>query len=89
MTSDEIKKFINSKVTLKNKYVKIEFPKRDPLYGIFITDDQDYNDLSRKNFWRIITSKHFDEFKNSNDSKLAKIFNGAEFTRLSLLSDGF
>lgn len=89
MTSEEIKKFIASKITLQNRYVKIEFPKRDALYGIFITDDEDYSDLSKKNFWKIITSKHFDEFKNSNNSKLAKIFNGTEFTRLSLLSDEF
>lgn len=88
MNSDEIKKFIESKVTTKNKYVKIEFIKRDPLYGLFITGE-DYQHLSSKNFWRIVTSKHFDEYRNTNNNELSKIFNGAEFSKLSLLSDEF
>lgn len=88
MSSEEIKKFIQSKVTEKNKYVKIEFGKRDPLYGIFITGN-DFNDLSSKNFWRIVTSKNFEQYKTSSNTDLAKIFNGSEFTRLSLLSDEF
>jgi len=88
MNPEQIKKFIDSKITLKNKYVKIEFPKRDPIYGIFITDG-DYKYLSAKNFWRIITSKNFDAYNKSKDINLARLFNGSEFSRLSLLSDEF
>ena len=61
MTSEQIKKFVETKITQKDKYVKIEFSKRDPIYGIFISD-ADYQDLSAKNFWRIVTSKHFDHW---------------------------
>jgi len=88
MNPEEIRKFIETKITVKEKYVKIEFSKRDPIYGIFLTGE-DYKDLSSKNFWRIVTSKNFDAFNKSKDTNLARLFNGAEFSKLSLLSDEF
>jgi hypothetical protein len=88
MNSEQIKKFVETKVTEKDKYVKIEFSKRDPIYGMFITDT-DYQDLSAKNFWRILTSKNFDAYNKNKDVNLARIFNGSEFSKLSLLSDEF
>ena len=88
MNPDQIKKFVESKVTSKNQYVKIEFAKREPLYGLFITEG-DYKELSAKNFWRIVTSKNFDAYSKSKDINLARLFNGSEFSRLSLLSDEF
>jgi len=88
MNQEQIKKFIESKTTNNNKYVKIEFSKREPIYGIFITDN-DYKDLSAKNFWRIVTSKNFDAYNKSKDVNLARLFNGSEFLKLSLLSDEF
>ena len=88
MSPEQIKKFIESKTTNNNKYVKIEFSKREPIYGIFITDN-DYKDLSAKNFWRIVTSKNFDAYNKSKDVNLARLFNGTEFSKLSLLSDEF
>lgn len=88
MNPEQIKKFVETKVTRKDKYVKIEFGKREPVYGIFITDD-DYKDLSAKNFWRIVTSKNFDSYNKTKDINLARIFNGSEFSKLSLLSDEF
>jgi len=88
MNSEQIKKFIASKITEKNKYVKIEFSKRDPVYGIFV-NDADFGDLSAKNFWRIVTSKNFDNYNKTNDVNLARIFNGSAFSRLSLLNDEF
>lgn len=88
MNSEQIKKFVETKITQKDKYVKIEFSKRDPIYGMFITD-ADYQDLSAKNFWRILTSKNFDAYNKNQDINLARIFNGSEFSRLSLLSDEF
>jgi len=88
MNQEQIKKFIESKITNNSKYVKIEFSKREPIYGIFITDN-DYKDLSAKNFWRIVTSKNFDAYNKSKDVNLARLFNGTEFSKLSLLSDEF
>ena len=88
MNAEEIQKFIESKTTPGNSYVKIDFKKRDTIYGLFLTDG-DYNDLKSKNFWRIVTRRNFDEYKKSKNPGLARIFNGAEFSKLSLLSDGF
>lgn len=88
MNQEQIKKFIETKVTRKDKYVKIEFGKREPVYGIFITD-ADYQYLSTKNFWRIVTSKNFDSYNKTKDINLARIFNGTEFSKLSLLSEEF
>ena len=88
MTSDEIKTFLK-RTTEKNNYVKIDFSKRDSLYGIFLTAEKDFPDLSSKNFWRIVTRKHFDEYTKTKSVDLARIFNGSEFTRLSLVTDGF
>ena len=88
MNSEQIKKFIESKVTQKDHYVKIEFSKREPIYGIFITGS-DYQELSSKNFWRIVTSRNFDAYNKNKDINLARLFNGSEFSKLSLLSDEF
>jgi hypothetical protein len=88
MNSQQIKNFIANKVTKKDQYVKIEFGKREPIYGLFVTDN-DFSDLSAKNFWRIVTSKHFDAYSKTKDINLSRIFNGTEFSKLSLLSDEF
>lgn len=88
MKPEQIKKFIETKITKDNGYVKIEFGKRDPIYGLFLTDG-DYKDLSEKNFWRIVTGKNFDAYNKTKDANLARIFNGSEFSKLSLLTDEF
>ena len=88
MQPEDIKKFIETKVTEKNNCVKIEFSKRPALYGIFIVSD-DFGYLSTKNFWRIVTRRNFEEYKTSNKMDLARIFNGSAFSRLSLLTDEF
>lgn len=88
MNPEEIQKFIETKAAPANSYVKIDFKKREPIYGLFLTDG-DYNDLRIKNFWRIVTRKHFDEYNKSKNPNLARIFNGSEFSKLSLLTDGF
>jgi hypothetical protein len=89
MNIEQIESFLSAKTKGKEKYVKIDFRKRDSIYGLFITDFNDYKDFSSKNFWRIVTSKHFDAYKKSNSMDLARIFNGSEFTKLSLLTDEF
>lgn len=88
MNADEIAKFLETKATQDSSYVKIDFKKRDPIYGLFVIDN-DYKDLKSKNFWRIVTRTHFDDYSKSRNVNLAKIFNGAEFSRLSLLSESF
>jgi hypothetical protein len=43
----------------------------------------DYEELKSKNFWRIVTETNSEEWKRTGNQNLARIFNGAEFTRLS------
>jgi hypothetical protein len=89
MNSEQIKNFLSKNVSTKDQYVKINFQKREAVYGLFVTDEKDYNDLSAKNFWRIVTQKNFDQYSKSKDVNLSRIFNGSEITRLSLLNDEF
>jgi len=53
------------------------------MLGMFINTG-DYEDLKSKNFWRIVTGANIDNWKKSKDMNLARIFNGSEFTKLSL-----
>lgn len=82
MTNEEINKFMEKKQP-GGSPVRISFKVRKPIKGVFIKT-ADYNELSRKNLWRIVSETHFDSFKQSNDVNLAKIFNGSEFTKLEL-----
>ena len=88
MNIDEIENFLDKKLSGKSDYVKISFKKRDDIFGLFIKDN-DYNYLKSKNFWRIVTPTHFDDYNKSKNTNLAKIFNGSEFSRLTLYKDSF
>lgn len=81
MTNEQIEKFIEPK-HLSHNSVKIDFKTRNSIIGIFI-EAADYKELKSKNFWRIVSEKHIKEWKGTNDNSLARIFNGAEFTKLS------
>lgn len=82
MTNEEINKFMEKKQP-GDSLVRITFKVRSPIKGVFIKTI-DYDELSRKNLWRIVSETHLDSFRRSNDVSLAKIFNGAEFTKLEL-----
>ncbi|MBD0331038.1 MAG: short-chain dehydrogenase [Chitinophagaceae bacterium] len=88
MNSEEIQKFLNAQEASHETYIKIDFKTRDSLYGLFVKH-ADYNYLKSKNFWRIVTQLHFNQWRESGDMNLAKIFNGAEFSRLTWYKDSF
>ncbi|RXK58926.1 short-chain dehydrogenase [Lacibacter luteus] len=79
MTNDMIEKFIE---TRKSKKVNIFFKQRSTVKGIFIHNN-DYEELKNKNFWRIVSEAKIEEWSRTKDASLARIFNGAEFTKLS------
>jgi hypothetical protein len=83
MTSDQIEKFIEPK-HLATHSVKIDFKTRNSLTGLFIQTN-DYKELKAKNFWRIVTGLNIEIWKTSKDTSLARIFNGAEITKLSVV----
>lgn len=84
MTNEDIEKFIRNKMK-KDTPVRINFKTRNAINGLFI-EEKDFPELSRKNLWRIVSETKLDEYKSSGNSELARIFNGAEFTRLEVLS---
>ena len=89
MNTEQIQDFLSKKLTNKDKYVKIDFKTRDSVYGLFITESTDYSYLSSKNFWRIVTRKHFEDYNKSKNMEFARIFNGSEITRITLLTEEF
>lgn len=88
MNIEDIENFLATKTTVQQNYVKIDFKKRNSIYGLFIKD-RDYGDLKSKNFWRIVTRPYFDEYNKSKDINLARIFNGSEFSKLTIYKDSF
>ncbi|MFT3843525.1 MAG: short-chain dehydrogenase [Lacibacter sp.] len=81
MTNEMIEKFVENKANLNQK-VNIHFKSRETVKGIFIHMD-DYEELKSKNFWRIVSDSKLNEWEKTKDYNLGRIFNGAEFTRLT------
>ncbi len=82
MTIEQIEKFIAVNKEEFKEPIKIFFKTRGTVEGIFIIT-QDFTELKRKNFWRIVSSKNLDDYRKSKDMGLSRIFNGSEFTKLS------
>lgn len=80
MTYEEIEKFMKNKHK-GNAPIRINFKTRKPITGLFIKT-ADYPELSRKNLWRIVSETYLDSYTSSKDINLARIFNGAEMTKL-------
>lgn len=83
MTPELISKFIENE-QLPNKPVKIEFKKRNAVTGMFVKVN-DYDELKSKNFWRIVSESNLEQWTKSRDINLVRIFNGTEFTKLSVI----
>ena len=81
MTNDQIEKFLEPSA-ITQKSVKIDFKTRQSMVGLFIKT-ADYSELKSKNFWRIVGESNLENYRNSKDMNLARIFNGSEITRLS------
>jgi hypothetical protein len=82
MTYDQIEKVVNPENV--GKYViTISFKSRNNIKALFI-QMPDFNELKVKNFWRVIPEKSIAEWKKSRNMNLARIFNGQEFTKLSV-----
>lgn len=81
MTTEMIEKFIESK-NRKDSKIKIHFKERQTVTGLFIKT-ADYDELKSKNFWRIVSQVHIDEWKKTKNMELARIFSGMSFTRLT------
>ena len=83
MTIENVNEFIGKKKP-GTSLVKINFKVRSSVKGMFI-QSKDFEELGKKNLWRIVTETHADNFKKTNDMNLCRIFNGAEFKKLELV----
>lgn len=81
MTNEAIIKQVETKSN-SGKALNIHFKQRSTITGLFIKGN-DYDELRSKNFWRIVTNGNIEQWKKTKDVNLSRIFNGAEFTRLS------
>jgi len=84
MTNELIAKFVEGNVIPATKSVQIDFKKRASINGLIVRSN-DYDDLKSKNFWRIVPIALVEDWNNSKNVNIAKIFNGAEFTKLSVV----
>lgn len=82
MTNEQIEDIMQRKKSSESLF-EIRFKVRHPIKGLFIKT-ADYQELSSKNLWRIVSETHIEEFRRTRNEDLARIFNGAEFTRLEL-----
>jgi len=76
-----IGQFIEKK-DLEGKSVRIHFKERSSIEGIFIKG-KDYKELKSKNFWRIVKADAANEWAETEDINLTRLFNGITFTKLS------
>lgn len=81
MTNEQIEEIVQKKYST-NQVFEIRFKSRSPIKGLFIKTT-DLRELSRKNFWRIVSEGHIEQYRETKDETLARIFNGAEFTKLN------
>lgn len=86
MTVEQIENFLAKETVPQGKIIRFEMKKRNPVRGL-IVKGRDYDELKGKNFWRIVTQTHLAEYTKSQNINLAKIFNGTEFAKLSLVSN--
>jgi hypothetical protein len=87
MNVEDIQKFLDSKTSSQNEYVQIHFKQREPIIGLFLRGHMDYEDLKKKNFWRIVPKSGLAAYRRSGDIQGARIFCGADFSRLTLAED--
>jgi hypothetical protein len=88
MNPEDIEKFLDKNAMLDGECVQIKFRQREAIYGLFVKDS-DYAYLKAKNFWRIVPQSKFDAYRSTKDAALARIFNGAEFSKLVTYKESF
>ncbi|TDX01453.1 short-chain dehydrogenase [Dinghuibacter silviterrae] len=83
MTVQQIEKFIALHPKGASGSVTISFKTRKNVQGVFI-QTPDYEELKKKNFWRIVMSPNLDDYIRTKSLSHARIFNGLEFSKLSI-----
>ena len=82
MTTEQIERFIGNNPSDAAHFTRVFFKTRNTVEGVFI-QASDYLELKKKNFWRIVALNRIEEYRQSQDINLSRIFNGSEFTKLA------
>lgn len=83
MTIEKVDEFVSKKKNV-NTMARIDFKLRSSVTGMFIKAP-DFEELGKKNLWRIVIETHAEKFRETNDMNLCRIFNGVEFKKLGLV----
>ena len=81
MTPDMIEKYVED-MDRRNIIINVHFKERSTVSGVFV-QGKDYEELKRKNFWRIVSTANMQDWEKTKNINLARLYNGAAFTRLS------
>lgn len=85
MTSEQIERFLEVKNPSSDETIKIDFKSRNSIKGMLVKHT-DYAELKSKNFWRVVINENLKKWQESKNVEFAKIFNGSDFTKLSIVS---
>ncbi|MBN8837766.1 MAG: short-chain dehydrogenase [Sphingobacteriia bacterium] len=66
----------------KNNIITISFKDRNNVAGLFI-QQFDYEELKKKNFWRIVSFANLKDWEKTNNPNLARIYSGSSFSKLT------
>jgi len=78
MTIEQIERLVGSDT---NRFSKIILKART-VEGVFIKAP-DFLELKKKNFWRIVTISKMEDYRQSKDLNLSRIFNGQDFIKIT------
>lgn len=81
MDIERIENYIKPSIR-NNATINIHFKGRSPVTGLFIRAN-DYEELKSKNFWRVVHISQIQNWSETKDINVARIFNGASFTSLT------
>jgi hypothetical protein len=83
MTAEQIEHYLDDNPFDSNRSSRVSFKARNPFEGMFIKAS-DYPELRKKNFWRMVAASRMEEYRQSKDLNLSRIFNGDSFTKLAV-----
>ena len=78
MTIEQIERFVGSDTDRSSRIIL----KARTVEGIFIKAP-DFLELKKKNFWRIVTASKMEDYTQSKDLNLSRIFNGQEIIKIA------
>jgi predicted small secreted protein len=80
MTAEAIEKYTESKEKA-GQTVSIFFKQRSTIQGLFI-QTKDYQEMKAKNFWRIVQASKIEEWNQTKDLNLCRLFSGSDFMKI-------